>query len=77
MGKAKFVLVRGVIYYGIPIGLIAVFLSAIRREGFSATLQPITLVSCSITGVIYGSFIGIVYGLIMWKYHNQKRDSAS
>ncbi|MCT4595705.1 MAG: hypothetical protein N4A57_15765 [Anaeromicrobium sp.] len=72
-GKVRFILQYGILYQGIPLGLVIVFVQAIRDEGIVVVFNDwISVASCIMIGIIYGVLLGTIYGTVQWSVNRKK-----
>ena len=63
LGRTKFILIYGIVYWGIPVGIIMVLFNG-WRFGFS--------VPRIVTACITWPIAGVVYGFFMWHMMEKK-----
>ncbi|PAB60443.1 hypothetical protein [Anaeromicrobium sediminis] len=66
-GQMKYILLYGILYWGMPLGPIIVLLNTIRDKGFQVLNDWISIASCIMIGIIYGILIGTLYGAVKWR----------
>lgn len=66
-GFINFVLKYGILYYGLPLGLLIGFFNELIN-GYT----PISLVFSTIAGTLYGIILGITLGTLFWVYYENK-----
>ena len=71
-GKLNYLLKYGILFYGMPVGTVIVFMTNISSEGLQNTLTLKGIVGCTITGILYGILVGLAYGFLSWKLKERK-----
>jgi len=71
-GGLRYILLHGVLYYGIPLAFIISLISSARNIGFTAIFSGKVLIGSLVTSIWLGSIIGVLYGLITWSINNKK-----
>ncbi len=65
-GIVNFILKDAILRFGIPVGILLVFLIDIKNRGLLILSDFEIIVSNTVLGLIYGLIIGSTYGVGMW-----------